>query len=104
MRPRPPRLPNGGSASREKMKPRLQSGELEDREVEVTFPGRVDGTGLDFGSGQLRADGDGPAGMFEKIMPKQSQTRRLTVSQARPILLQQEIEGLIDPERSTRPP
>ena len=38
-------------------------------------------------------------GMFEKIMPKQSQTRRLTVGQARPILLQQEIDALIDPEK-----
>ena len=37
--------------------------------------------------------------MFEKIMPKPTQTRRLTIRQARPILLQQEVEGLIDPEK-----
>ena len=40
--------------------------------------------------------------MFEKIMPKQSQTRRLTVRQARPIILQQEIDSLIDPEKITQ--
>jgi ATP-dependent HslUV protease ATP-binding subunit HslU len=37
--------------------------------------------------------------MFEKIIPKPTQTRRMTVSQARPILLQQEIEGMLDPEK-----
>ena len=37
--------------------------------------------------------------MFEKIMPKQSQTRKLPVRQARPILLQQEIDALLDPEK-----
>jgi ATP-dependent HslUV protease ATP-binding subunit HslU len=37
--------------------------------------------------------------MFEKIMPKPNQTRRMTIRQARPILLQQEVENLIDPEK-----
>ncbi len=37
--------------------------------------------------------------MFEKIMPKPTQSRRLTVKQARPVLLQQEIDSLIDPEK-----
>ena len=32
-------------------------------------------------------------GMFEKIMPKPTQSRRMTVREARPILLQQEIDG-----------
>ena len=37
--------------------------------------------------------------MFEKIMPKQAQSRRMIVREARPILLQQEIDALIDPEK-----
>ena len=37
--------------------------------------------------------------MFEKIMPKPTQTRRMPIKQARPILLQQETESLIDPEK-----
>ena len=37
--------------------------------------------------------------MFEKIMPKQAQSRRMTVREARPILLQQETNALIDPEK-----
>ena len=39
--------------SREKMKARLEAGELEDREVEITFPGPIDGAGVDPGRGQL---------------------------------------------------
>src|SRR5262249_1008202 len=38
-------------------------------------------------------------GMFEKIMPRQSQTRTMTVADARPLLLAQETESLIDPEK-----
>jgi ATP-dependent HslUV protease ATP-binding subunit HslU len=38
-------------------------------------------------------------GMFEKFMPKSSQTRRMTVRQARPLLLQQEVDQLLDPEK-----
>jgi ATP-dependent HslUV protease ATP-binding subunit HslU len=37
--------------------------------------------------------------MFEKIIPKQAQTRRLTVREARPVLLQQEIDALIDADK-----
>src|SRR5947209_8662844 len=38
-------------------------------------------------------------GMFEKIIPKPSQTRTLTVAEARPLLLAQETDALIDPEK-----
>ena len=37
--------------------------------------------------------------MFEKIMPKQAQSPRMIVRDARPILLQQETDALIDPEK-----
>ena len=36
-------------------------------------------------------------GMFEKIMPKAPQTRTMKVAEARPILLAQESEALLDP-------
>ncbi len=85
--------------SREKMKARLEAGELEDREVEVTLPGRSMAPVSILGAGNLEQMEMDLQGMFEKIMPKQSQTRRMTVGEARPILLQQEIESLIDPEK-----
>jgi ATP-dependent HslUV protease ATP-binding subunit HslU len=85
--------------SREKMKARLLAGEIEDREVEITFPGRSMAPVSILGAGNFEQMEMDLQNMFEKIMPKQSQTRRLTVSQARPILLQQEIDALLDPEK-----
>ena len=81
------------------MKARLQSGELEDREVEITFPGRSVAPVSILGAGNLEQMEMDLQNMFEKIMPKQSQTRKLPVRQARPILLQQEIDALLDPEK-----
>jgi ATP-dependent HslUV protease ATP-binding subunit HslU len=85
--------------SRDKMKARLLAGELEDREIEVTFPGRSVAPVSILGAANLEQMEMDLQNMFEKIMPKQSQTRRLPVSQARPILLQQEIDALLDPEK-----
>jgi ATP-dependent HslUV protease ATP-binding subunit HslU len=85
--------------SRDKMKARLASGELEEREVEVTFPGRAVAPVSILGAGNFEQMEMDLQNMFEKIIPKPTQTRRLTVKQARPILLQQEIDSLIDAEK-----
>ncbi len=81
------------------MKARLEAGELEDREVEVTLPGRAIAPVSILGAGNLEQMEMDLQGMFEKIMPKPSQTRTMTVAEARPILLAQETEALIDPEK-----
>jgi len=85
--------------SREKMKSRLLAGELEDREIEVTIPGRSVAPVSILGAGNMEQMEMDIQGMFEKIMPKPSQNRRMTVREARPILLQQETDALIDPEK-----
>jgi ATP-dependent HslUV protease ATP-binding subunit HslU len=85
--------------SRDKMKARLESGELEEREVEITLPGRSMAPVSILGAGNFEQMEMDLQNMFEKIMPKPTQTRRLTVRQARPVLLQQEIDSLIDPEK-----
>jgi ATP-dependent HslUV protease ATP-binding subunit HslU len=85
--------------SRDKMKARLLAGEIEDREVEVTFPGRSMAPVSILGAGNFEQMEMDLQNMFEKIIPKQTKARRMTISQARPILLQQEIDGLIDPEK-----
>jgi ATP-dependent HslUV protease ATP-binding subunit HslU len=85
--------------SRDKMRARLAAGELDDREVEVTFPGRSMAPVSILGAGNFEQMEMDLQNMFEKIMPKQTQTRRMTVQQARPILLQQEVENLIDSEK-----
>jgi ATP-dependent HslUV protease ATP-binding subunit HslU len=85
--------------SRDKMKARLDAGELEDREVEVTVPGRAVAPVSIFGAGNLEQMEMDLQGMFEKIAPKPAQTRRMTVAEARPLLVAQETDALIDPEK-----
>jgi ATP-dependent HslUV protease ATP-binding subunit HslU len=85
--------------SRDKLKARLSAGEIEDREIEITFPGRSMAPVSILGAGNFEQMEMDLQNMFEKFLPKQSQTRRMTVRQARPILLQQEIDTLIDPEK-----
>src|SRR5437899_2159344 len=82
--------------TREKMKARLEAGELEERMVELTteqraVPVQILGTGM--GLEQMEMD---VQGMLEKIMPKQSQQRKIPIREARRILLEQEAEALID--------
>jgi ATP-dependent HslUV protease ATP-binding subunit HslU len=85
--------------SREKMRVRLASGELEQREVEVTLPGRAVAPVSIFGAGNLEQMEMDLQGMFEKIVPKPPQARTMTVAEARPILIALETEALIDPEK-----
>jgi len=85
--------------SRDKMRARLEAGELEDREVELTLPGRSAAPVSILGAGNLEQMEMDLQGMFEKIMPKVSQTRTLTVAEARPLLIAMESESLIDPDK-----
>jgi ATP-dependent HslUV protease ATP-binding subunit HslU len=85
--------------SREKMKGRLEAGELEDREVEVTVPGRSVAPVSIVGAANMEQMEMDLQSMFEKFIPKPTQSRRMTVREARPILLQQETDALIDPEK-----
>ena len=85
--------------SRDKMRARLEAGDLEDREVEITLPGRSVAPVSILGAGNMEQMEMDLQGMFEKIMPKSAQSRRLTVKEARPILLAQETENLIEPDK-----
>ncbi len=85
--------------SREKMKTRLEAGELEDREVEITLPGRAGPPVSILGAANMEQMEMDLQGMFEKILPKAPQARTLTIAEARPILLAQESEALLDPEK-----
>jgi ATP-dependent HslUV protease ATP-binding subunit HslU len=82
--------------TRDKMKARLEVGELEDRMVELNIeqkhiPVQIFGAGS--GMEQMEMD---VQGMLERIMPKQSQQRQVPLREARRILLEQETEALID--------
>jgi ATP-dependent HslUV protease ATP-binding subunit HslU len=81
------------------MRARLESGELEERDVEITIPGRSASPVSILGAGNLEQMEMELQSVFEKIMPKPPQNRRMTVKEARPILLAQETEALIEPEK-----
>ncbi len=86
--------------TREKFKKKLQDGKLEDRQIELTvqekpfiFQGMVAGVeemGIDFQN------------MLEKMIPPRAQVKKVTVSEARRILVQEEAEKTVDRDRIIR--
>ena len=82
--------------TREKLKAMLVAGELEERTVELTIEQKAMPVMLS-GMGMEQMDMD-LQGMFEKIMPRNSSQRELTLSQARQVLFEQECDALVDSE------
>ncbi len=83
--------------SRVKMRKMLIDGQLDARPVELTLEQKA--TPVVFsGMGMEHMDVD-LQGMLEKIMPRQSVTREMTVAQAREVLFEQECEALLEPEK-----
>lgn len=79
---------------------RLRAGELEDWPVEVdveTKGASIPLFGMGGPPGGSGMDG-GMSDALRDLMPKQRKRRRLTVGQARPILLQEEIDRRVDPD------
>ena len=81
--------------SREKMKARLMSGELEDRMVELNVEQKAVPVQIFSNLGMEQMDVDFQ-NMFERIMPRQQQQRQIPLREARRLLLEQETEALID--------
>ncbi len=86
--------------TREKMRTRLAAGEMEDSEVDIMIPGRSASPVSILGGANLEQMEMDIQGMIEKMMPRPPQSRKLKVRDARPILLQHELEALIDPEKT----
>lgn len=80
--------------TRDKFRQMLAGGSLEDREVELRVEQRKLPVQL-FSNVGLEMDSD-LQGMFDRLLPKQSQQRKLTVAEARGVLLEQEVEALMD--------
>ncbi|OWK43193.1 ATP-dependent protease ATPase subunit HslU [Fimbriiglobus ruber] len=81
--------------TREKMKARLEAGDLEDRTVELAVEQKNTPVQIFSNLGMENMDVD-LQNMFEKIMPRNSAPRQLTIREARKVLLEQESEALID--------
>jgi ATP-dependent HslUV protease ATP-binding subunit HslU len=81
--------------TREKMRARLEAGEMEDKPVELQIDQKAVPVQIFSNLGMEQMDVDLQS-MFERIMPRQAQQRQIPVREARRILLEQETEALID--------
>ena len=81
--------------TRDKMKARLEAGELEERSVELNVEQKAVPVQIFSNLGMEQMDVDFQS-MFERIMPKQNQQRQIPLREARRLLLEQEAEALID--------
>ncbi len=82
--------------TREKMRQKLDAGELEDQSVEITLPGRAAAPISIMGASNLDQLEMDLQGMFEKIAPRPAKARTVPVKDARAILEAQESEALLD--------
>jgi ATP-dependent HslUV protease ATP-binding subunit HslU len=87
--------------TRDKLREQLRAGELEDRQIEITVEDRPQVVGMLGAAGGGGMDFD-LQNMFERMLPTQRETRRLSVRDARKVLFSQEAEKLIDKEKIHR--
>jgi ATP-dependent HslUV protease ATP-binding subunit HslU len=86
--------------ARRRLRQMLRDGKLEDREVEVEVTEKPNVVqGMIGGGDEMGID---MQGFIEQMMPSRHETRRMKVSEARKVLVQQEIERLIDRETLNR--
>ena len=100
--PEDPEAAERRNRTREKLRARLAAGELEDREVEISLPGRAVAPVSILGAGNMEQMEMELQGMLEKIIPRGATSRKLTVREARPVLIAQETDALIEPEKVNR--
>jgi ATP-dependent HslUV protease ATP-binding subunit HslU len=81
--------------TREKFRQMLRSGSLDERTIELTLPQRKMPVQMFSNMGLEQMDVDFQQ-IFERVMPKQSRERKVTVKEARRILLEQEADALLD--------
>lgn len=84
--------------SREKIRTKLNNGEMEDKIVELTITQKAMPPGIfaTIGADGMESD---MQSFLEKIIPSQSQRRRLPIREARKIIFAEQCDTLIDPEK-----
>jgi len=83
-----------GLHARERLRRMLRAGQLEDRPVEIQVTEKpLVVQGMVAGGEELGID---MQNFLEQVLPSRSETRRMSVSEARRILVQQETEKLVD--------
>ena len=88
--------------TREKLRDQLRRGDLDERLVDVETQDRSNAT-IDFIGGQgMEEMGVNLRDMMGNMFPTKTVTRKLTIAEARKIMLRDEQEGLVDMEQITR--
>ena len=82
--------------NREKIRKMLFDGKMEDRNVSITIESKGGGMPMMMGIG---GDLDNLQDMIEKIMPRNSQSREMTVREARSVIFEQECDRLINKDK-----
>jgi ATP-dependent HslUV protease ATP-binding subunit HslU len=94
-----PNSPERFERTREKMRQMLASGEMENRNVEITIEQKAHAMmipGMGPGADSMEFDFQG---MLEKVLPKNVSRRQMTVAEARRVLFEQETEAMINAEK-----
>ena len=91
-----------GNRTREKLREQLRAGEFDDRLIEVETQDRSGGM-IDFIGGQgMEEMGVNFKDMLGNMFPAKQVRRKIKVSEARNLLLRDELENLVDMEQVTR--
>jgi len=88
------------SHTRDRLREQLEEGTLDPREVEFTMTHKPATSVMFANMGLDQMDPD-MAGMFERLIPEQTKCRKVTIKEARRLILEQETEKLIDNEKMT---
>lgn len=90
------------AATREKLRQRLREGRFEERPVEITIEERSMPSVEVISSSGIEQMGFDFQNLFERMLPRQTRRKTMTISQARSVLLQVESEKLLDRDKVTR--
>jgi ATP-dependent HslUV protease ATP-binding subunit HslU len=88
--------------TREKIRAKLEAGELDDREVQITSEEKAVPTVEIISNQGVEQMGVDFQNMFDKMMPTRSVERTVKVREAREVLAQQAVEALTDAEKVRR--
>ena len=86
--------------TRQKLLDQLRSGTLDDRQVEIDITTKPAAQVMFANMGLDQMDPD-MANVFERLIPEQTKRRRVTVAEARRILIEQETDKLLDTDKIT---
>jgi len=90
------------SSTREKFREKLRNGELDDRPVEMDVSSQQLPAMQVLGPVNMEEMGVNLQEMFGNILPKKSRKRKMSVGEARGLLMQEEIQKLIDTDAAVR--